>query len=143
MLYSKEINKAINIMCEAHKGVMDRSGIPYIFHPYHVAEQMKTEDSTIAALLHDVVEDTDWTFEMLERMGVSERVIDALKLLTHKNGIPYMEYVKPIKDNKIAREVKIGDLKHNMDRSRLCGDIPENLEKRYKLYQEALSYLES
>lgn len=141
MLYSQPIYNAINLMCEAHGKTLDKSGIPYIFHPYHVAEQMKTEDSVIAALLHDVLEDTEFTPEMLKERGISDRVISALLLLTHRRGVPYMDYIREIKQDPISREVKIADLRHNLDETRLLGNIPEKLKKKRPVYLEALDYL--
>ena len=82
-------------------------------------KQMQDEDSTIVALLHDVVEDTDMTIEGLRDMGFSERVCDAISLMTHKDGVPYMEYVASIKQNPIAKAVKLADLRHNSDMTRL------------------------
>lgn len=142
MNYSKEVIKAINIMCEAHKGKVDKSGVPYIFHPYHVAEQMEFTDSTVAALLHDVVEDSDWTIERLRAEGISEDVLEALELLTHKKYVPYLDYIKAMTSNRIAMEVKIADLCHNMDKTRFCGEIPEFYKKKYGTYRQALDILE-
>ena len=141
MIYSKAVNDAINLMCEAHSDARDKSGIPYIFHPYHVAEQMTSEDSVIAALLHDVLEDTDLTADDLRARGVPENVVSSLLILNHHEGVPYMDYIRKIKCDPIAREVKIADIRHNLDASRLVGIIPENLVKKRPIYEEALAYL--
>lgn len=77
--------------------------MPYVFHPFHLAEQMKDETSTIVALLHDIVEDTDYSFEDLSAMGFSQDVTDALRLLTHDKSVPYMEYVAMIKSIPLQR----------------------------------------
>lgn len=119
MIYTAKTKAALKLCFEAHKNQTDKSGMPYVFHPFHLAEQMKDEDTTIAALLHDVVEDTDYTIADLEQMGFSPNVIEALELLTHNDGTPYMEYVAKIKDNPIAKAVKLADLEHNSDLSRL------------------------
>lgn len=131
------------ILCyNAHHGQVDKSGIPYVFHPLHLAEQMDDEDSTVAALLHDVVEDTDYSLQDLQDMGFGDEVVDALKLLTHDPRVPYMEYVKAIAENPLARKVKLADLEHNSDISRLDHEPTEaDLERRMK-YRKAMEILE-
>lgn len=112
-----------------------------MFHPFHLAEQMKDEDTTIVALLHDVIEDTDYTFDDLKTFGFDDVIIDALKLMTHDESVPYMEYVMAIKTNPIARAVKLADLQHNSDLSRL-DVIDEKALKRKDKYMEAIKLLE-
>ena len=124
--------KAMRLSFEAHKDQVDKSGMPYVYHPFHLAEQMETEDTVIVALLHDVVEDTDYTLEDIRAMGFPERVIEALALMTHEKSVPYMDYVAKIKNNPIAKAVKLADLKHNSDLSRLDvvdGKVRERAEK--------------
>ena len=114
--------------------------MPYVFHPFHLAEQMKDESSTIVALLHDVVEDTDVTFDDLRTFGFNNDVIEALMLLTHEVGIPYLTYVAEIKKNPIARAVKLADLQHNSDLSRL-DLVDEKALRRKEKYSEAIMLL--
>ncbi len=140
MIYSTMIKKAMKISYEKHHGQFDKSGMPYIFHPIHVAEQMKDEDTTIVALLHDVIEDTDLTIENIEQYGFSKKIIDALKCLTHDRNVPYFEYIKKIATNQIARQVKIADLEHNSNLTRL-NNITDEDKKRVKKYKECLKYL--
>lgn len=83
MLYTELTKKAMKIAYDAHQGQMDKGGLPYVFHPWHLAEQMDDEISTIAALLHDVVEDTDWTLEQLTAEGFPQEAMEVLALLTH------------------------------------------------------------
>ncbi len=129
-------------MCfEAHKDQKDKSGMPYVFHPFHLAEQMETEDTTVVALLHDVVEDHDCTFADLEKEGFGETVIEALKLLTHGDGVDYMDYVRAIKGNPVAKAVKLADLRHNSDRTRV-EQPDEKMLKRWETYREAIKLLE-
>jgi len=142
MVYTTLTKKALKICFNAHKDQVDKSGLPYVFHPFHLAEQMNSEDEVCAALLHDVVEDTNITFEDLEKEGFNNKVIDALKLLTHDDDTPYMEYVKKIKLNDIARKVKLADLKHNTDLTRLDLNF-QQIPYKYNTYKEAISYLES
>ena len=119
MIYTALTKKAMKVCFEAHKDQLDKTGLPYVFHPFHLAEQMDDEISTICALLHDVVEDTDTTLEDLDEMGFPKEALEALALLTHADEVPYMDYVREISRNKIATKVKIADLMHNSDVTRL------------------------
>lgn len=140
MIYTEMTKKAIKLMFEKHKDQVDKSGMPYVFHPFHLAEQMDDEETTITALLHDIVEDTNTTFEDLRELGFSDNVINALKLMTHDKNVDYFEYVKNISKNPIARKVKIKDLEHNMDTSRLDEVTDKDLE-RVKKYKKCHKYL--
>ena len=140
MIYTPSIKKAIKICYKAHEGQLDKSGIPYIFHPFHLAEQMEEEDEIIVALLHDVVEDSDYSFDDLVAEGFSVEIINALKLLTHMDSIPYFEYIKQIKTNVLAAKVKLADLKHNSDLSRL-DTIDNKSLARVKKYRKAIELL--
>ena len=143
MIYTENTKKALKLCFEAHKEQTDKSGLPYVFHPFHLAEQMEDEDSTITALLHDVAEDTDISLEDIAGMGFSRTVMEALALLTHDETVPYMEYVKAIGKNPVARKVKLADLRHNSDLSRLdAGQINEKALARVKKYAEAIRLLE-
>ena len=126
MIYTELTNKAMKIAYAAHHGQLDYNGIPYIFHPIHLAEQMDEELSCCAALLHDVAEDTDVTLEDLAR-EFPEEVIRVLKLLTHEKGTDYFDYVRAIKADPIAVKVKLADLAHNSDQTRCVGsDLTED-----------------
>ena len=140
MIYTELTVKAINTAFKAHEGSFDRSGLPYITHPLHVAESMETEDETVVAVLHDVIEDTDITLDDLRKEGFTETQLEAVRLLTHEDGISYEDYVKRLKSNPIARKVKLSDLRHNMDRTRIK-DASFKDEKRYKKYEDAYKYL--
>lgn len=140
MVYTELTKIAMKIAYEAHHGQTDKNDIPYIYHPIHLAEQMKDEETICVALLHDVVEDTDITFDDLEKNGFTNGIIAALKLLTHDDAEPYLEYVARIKNNEIARQVKIADLRHNSDLSRL-DNIDEIVIQRKKKYEKALEIL--
>jgi len=140
MIYTPATKKALKLCFEAHKDQVDKSGIPYVFHPFHLAEQMKDESSTIVALLHDVVEDTDFTFDDLRAFGFKKDVIEALMLLTHEDDVPYLTYVADIKKNPIARAVKLADLQHNSDLSRL-DLVDEKALRRKEKYSEAILLL--
>lgn len=140
MIYTDGTKKALKLCFEAHKNQVDKSGMPYVFHPFHLAEQMTDERTTIVALLHDIVEDTDYTFDDLRDMGFENDIIEALMLMTHDKAVPYMEYVVKIKNNPIARTVKLADLRHNSDLSRL-DIVDEKAVKRKEKYAEAIRLL--
>lgn len=141
MIYTEKTKKALKFCFEAHKDQLDKSGMPYVFHPFHLADQMETEETTIVALLHDVVEDTDYTLDDLEKLGFDKPIIEALALLTHDDSTPYMDYVLAAKQNPIAKAVKLADLRHNSDLSRLDVVTEKALERREK-YLKAISLLE-
>ena len=142
MIYTSMTKKAIKLAYEKHKNQFDKSGMPYILHPVHVAEQMSDEYSTVVALLHDIVEDTDVTFEDLKNEGFPIEVIESLKCLTHEKEQNYFDYIKNISKNEIATKVKIADLMHNSDLSRLDNVTQEDL-LRLKKYEECIKYLKS
>ena len=142
MVYTDLTKKAMRIAFDAHKEQVDKGGMPYIYHPIHLAEQMDDEDSTCVALLHDIVEDTDITFDQLSKQGFPAEVIDAIKLMTHDEGVPYMDYVKQIKSNDVAKKVKLADLKHNSNLSRL-NNIDNKTKERVEKYRQAIKLLES
>ena len=140
MIYTNMTKKALKLCFDVHKEQVDKSGLPYVFHPFHLAEQMETEETTIVALLHDVVEDSDLTLEDLRQMGFSDTVIAALALLTHDPAVEYMDYVRAIKDNPIARAVKLADLRHNSDLTRL-DTVDEKALARREKYLQAMTLL--
>ena len=140
MIYTNDTKKALKLCFEAHKDQTDKSGMPYVFHPFHLAESMTDEYTTTVALLHDVVEDTDYTLSDLKDMGFPEKVTDALALLTHDKSVPYMEYVEKIKQNPVARAVKLADLAHNSDLSRL-DTVDEKALRRVEKYKKAMEIL--
>ncbi len=119
MVYTELTKKAMKIAYEAHKDQYDKGGVPYIFHPYHIAEQLTEEYDICVALLHDVVEDTEVTLEDIAQAGFPNEIVEAVGLLTKTKGEDYFQYVKRIKENPVARKVKLLDLKHNSDPTRL------------------------
>ena len=140
MIYTPLTKKALALCFECHKEQVDKTGLPYVFHPFHLAEQMDDEISTVCALLHDVVEDTSLTLTDLESMGYPKEVTEVLALLTHDADQPYMDYVKRIATHPIAKKVKIADLTHNSDLTRL-DVIDEYAIKRNEKYAQALRIL--
>lgn len=131
MIYTKMINKALNIAYKAHHGQKDKGNVPYIFHPYHIAEKFNNETDICVAILHDVLEDTFVSKEELEGYFPKE-VIEPLVLLTRSTHDTYFEYIKNICSNPIARKVKIEDIKHNLVFERIQNKTRnEKLEKKY------------
>lgn len=130
------------IAYHAHRDHVDKGGMPYIFHPLHLAEQMDTEYSVITALLHDVIEDSDISLEDLKAEGFPEPILEALSLLTHEKQVPYLEYVQRLKGNELARKIKLADLTHNSDVSRLSVQ-DDSSRQRFEKYQRAIALLES
>lgn len=141
MIYTDLTKKALCLCFEAHKDQVDKSGLPYVFHPFHIAEQMPDELTTVTALLHDVVEDTPYTFSSLAEMGFPPEVLAALQLLTHDDDTPYLSYVARLKENPIARSVKLADLRHNSDLSRL-NTVDDQALQRAQKYRQAMALLE-
>ena len=140
MIYTEMTKKAMQICFDAHKDQKDKSGLPYVFHPFHLAEQMPDELTTTVALLHDVIEDSDFSFEYLQNAGFPQEVLDAVTLLTHDPSVPYMGYVAALKSNRIAREVKLADLRHNSDPNRL-NEITDKDRARIEKYRKAIAML--
>ena len=140
MIYTDATKKALKLCFEAHKEQTDKSGIPYVFHPFHIAEQMKDEDTTVVALLHDVVEDSDYTIDDLIAMGFNDNVIEAVTLMTHLPEVSYEDYMRALKKNEIAKAVKYADIMHNSDATRLDAD-DERIEYWKKKYEFALKVL--
>ena len=142
MVYTDKTKQALKLCFKAHEGQVDKSGLPYVHHPLHLAEQMDDEESTIVALLHDVVEDTDYTLKDLKEMGFGDAVIEAIDFMTHRPEVPYMDYVKEIAKNSIARKVKLADLNHNCDLTRLNHEPTSKDLERVEKYKKAKELLE-
>ncbi len=143
MIYTELTIRAMRLAYDAHHGQNDCNGVPYIFHPFHVAEQMTDEISVCVALLHDVVEDTSVSLDDLSREFPKE-VVRAVGLLTHDSCDDYYEYLKQIKSDPYARAVKIADVLHNSDQSRIIDpdSVSEEKKKRWKeKYDKALELL--
>ncbi len=119
------LDRAIEIAERAHRGQNDRYGAPYILHPLRVMQRMDTELQKIVAVLHDVVEDSEWTLDALREVGFSEEVVEAVDRLSKRDKEPYPEYIERVARNGLAVKVKIADLEDNMDVRR----IPELTQK--------------
>lgn len=129
------LDKAILIAVQAHQDQKDRYGSNYILHPIRVMMQFKSEPEMIAAILHDVVEKTDWTLEQLREQGFNAVVMEAVDLLTRRESQPYMEYIDRLKGNPIPRRVKIADIEDNMNPKRMDSLSDKNFEKLARLHK--------
>ena len=135
------LQRAIEIATQAHQGQFDKSGKDYIGHPLRVMEMGRTEEEKIAGVLHDVVEDSDWTFEALEAEGFSQEIIAALKCVTKlSENENYDDFIERVKKNPLAVAVKINDLTDNMDIRRLPYLSDKDI-KRLKKYLKAYKKL--
>lgn len=140
MLYTDLTMKAMKIAYQLHHGQVDKAGVPYIFHPIHLAEQMHDEYTICTALLHDTVEDTELSHEQLADLFPKE-IADAVKLLTHDGSCDYITYIRKIRANSIARAVKLADLRHNSDLTRVPFPTEKHLAKVEQQYALAIQIL--
>ncbi len=129
------LEDAIAIAARAHKGVKDKAGAAYILHPLRMMMRLKTEAEMMTAILHDVVEDTDWTIEKLREQGFSEEVLAAVECVTNREGESYEKFIERAGKNPIARRVKIADLEDNMNIQRIGEITPKDLERLEKYHR--------
>ena len=134
------VNLALSIARQAHEGQLDKAGVDYIKHPIYVASQVETEEEKTVALLHDVLEDSSVTAEELLIAGLPETVVTTVQVLTKQTGQDYQTYLQAVKSNPLACRVKLADLKHNSDLSRLTS-ITEKDRERLKKYKKAIDFL--
>ena len=136
------LDRAIAIAAEAHTDQKDKTGISYILHPIRLMIQMDSEEAMIAAVLHDVVEDSVWTLDDLRREGFSDEVLNAVDCLTHREGEgeDYWDYIKRAGSDPIALKVKLADLFDNLNPNRL-DKVTEEDEKRFERYRKAQKML--
>lgn len=132
--------QALAIAEDAHKGQVDKAGVAYIQHPLYVASLVEGELAETIALLHDVVEDSAWTLEDLRMEGLPEKVVQAVGILTKNRDESNEEYLMHVKQNPLARQVKLADLQHNSDLSRLT-TVTEIDRKRAEKYRQAIAFL--
>ena len=134
------VDLALSIARQAHEGQLDKAEVDYIEHPIYVASQVDTEEEKAVALLHDVIEDSPVSAEELLQAGLPETVVTAVQVLTKKKEQDYQTYLETVKKNPLARVVKLADLKHNSDLSRLSS-ITEKDRERLKKYKKAIDFL--
>lgn len=134
------IDTALQIATKAHEGQLDKDGYPVILHPITVGMMGSTDEEKVAGFLHDVVEDTDWTFDALLEAGIPEGIVNALRLLTHAEGVDYYDYVQNIigSGNPIALQVKYNDLQHNFERGKAYPHLQKKHGKALKMVKKAV-----
>ena len=137
---SELLERAISIAVEAHRGQKDKNGKPYILHPISVMGKVETETEKTVAVLHDVVEDTDWTFDDLKKEGFPQEIISAVDCVTKRDGEAYEDFVSRSARNPIARRVKLADLEDNMDVRRMPAPTDKDVE-RLRKYRKAWAQL--
>lgn len=136
------LERAIAIAAIAHEGQVDKAGMPYVLHPLRMMVSVDTPEARMAAVLHDVVEDTAVTLEQLRAEGFPEAVIDAVEALTKRDGEDYEAFIRRVAPNAIARKVKLADWRNNSDLSRITQPT-ERDRQRIEKYQRAIEYLEA
>jgi (p)ppGpp synthase/HD superfamily hydrolase len=136
------IEKAIQIAMEAHRGQVDKAGKPYILHPFRLMNNFDSENEKIAAILHDVVEDSHITIEDLEKEGIPTESLEIIECLTKRSNEKYEDFINRISLNKSATKVKIKDIEDNMNISRLNSIEQKDLDRLVK-YHNALKNLKT
>ena len=131
-----QLEKCVEFARKAHAGQKDKGGHDYIEHPLRLMAAVAGPEEKITAVLHDVLEDTCYTPGDLKKLlGISDEILDALKLLTHRRGDSYMDYIRKLSGNPLAVAVKLADLEDNMDLSRLGHVTQKDLDRREKYRQ--------
>ncbi|MGH9942740.1 MAG: HD domain-containing protein [Pyrinomonadaceae bacterium] len=138
-----KLEAAILLAVQAHQGQTDKAGQPYILHPLRMMTKMKTEAEMMAAVLHDVVEDTDWSLGRLREQGFPDEVLAAVECLTRGEGESYAAFIERVKTNRIATRVKLADLEDNMDVRRISNFTVTDAERMAKYNQAWQSLVES
>ena len=129
------VERAVQIAAQAHQGQRDKAGAPYLLHPLRLMMRMESEAAMMAAVLHDVVEDSEWTLDQLRTEGFNEEVLQAVECLTHRLGESYDEFVARVQTNAIARQVKLADLEDNMNIRRMAEITPKDLARLEKYHR--------
>lgn len=134
------LDKAIAIAAEAFVNKFDKGGQPYILHCLNVMEQMPKNDIDLrcAAVMHDLIEDTDWSYDGLIQIGFPQEVVITVDMLTHRRNVPYENYIDRIAGDEWATLIKLADLRHNSDITRLKGVRDKDIERMVKYHQSYL-----
>ncbi len=134
------ISKALLFATTGHINQIDKGGEDYILHPIRIMQNMDTIEEKLVAILHDTMEDCKATEEDLKNIGMPKDVIEAVKVITKEKREDYYKYIKRVKQNSIARRVKMADLEDNMNLKRIKSPTGKDFE-RFKKYQRAYDYL--
>lgn len=135
------VNKAYELAKKLHEGQFDKGGNPYIFHPMKVAEMLETEEEKCVGYLHDTIEDCNIDSDYLLKEGFTKEIVDAVVVLSKIEGESLNKYKKRVKANPLARKVKLADLKHNSDITRIENPTEKDF-KRLERYKEFINFLE-
>ncbi len=141
MTEQQMIDRAMAICVEAHSGQMDRYGQIYIFHPMRVMQRVNSINDKCVAILHDVVEDSEWTVEDLTQEGFPSVIVDAVDAISKRDDEEYTDYIQRVRENAIAIRVKLADLEDNMDLRRTRGEMTVSDLERLKRYRKAYTVL--
>ena len=137
----KKLGLAISITAKAFENILDKGGQPYILHCLRVMNNVQGDECVkCASVMHDLIEDTDWTFEQLTTLGFSDKTVGLLHLLTHQKETSYDDYIKSISVSKEATEIKIRDLEDNSNITRIKGARKKDFD-RIEKYHRAYIYL--
>lgn len=139
--HSNITDRAWAIASDAHKEQVDKAGRPYNLHLLKVSKKMKTETEIAAAMLHDILEDTDMTPDHLIELHIPKYIVDVVRVLTHRHGEYYSDYIHRVSKNEIATKVKIADLEHNMDMTRLRNVLTKVDINRLQRYHQSWLWL--
>lgn len=137
-----QLETAIALACRVHAGQVDKSGQAYILHPLRLMLQFEHDDERIVSVLHDVVEDGGVTLDQLRQLGLSEAIVAAIDCLSKRPGEQYEDFIARLAPNPLARKVKMEDIKHNLDVTRLPALHEKDLQRIAK-YHQALRFLNS
>lgn len=143
LLKLSEFDRALILATYHHRGVLDKGGEPYILHVLRVMMAVETEEQRVAALLHDLLEDTDMVEEDLRRLKFSPETVQSVLLLTREKGDDYEEYIRRLAKNPVSRKVKLADLQDNQKKERLPNPLKEEDMKRLEKYRAAEAYLKA
>ena len=140
----QQLSMAIDIATRAHRGVNDKQGKPYILHPIAVmtAVEQYGEDHMVVAILHDVIEDTNWTCQNLKEYGISEENVFSIFSITKQSNENYLMYLQRVKEDNVARIVKLADITHNSSLDRIIGTTAKDTDRTTK-YRRAYQYLKA
>lgn len=135
-----DLETAIEIAVQAHKGQREKGGAPYVLHPLRMMSRLRKEEEQMVAVLHDVVEDTAWTLDDLRAQGFTAEIVDGVDAMTRREGEAYEDFVRRAGANPLARTVKLADLEDNMDVRRLP-EVTERDAERLRRYRRAWAIL--
>jgi (p)ppGpp synthase/HD superfamily hydrolase len=133
--------RAVIIAALAHQNQVDLAGAPYMLHLMRVTLKMLTQDEQIVAILHDLLEDTDWTLEQVAKEGFSPAILHSLDLVTHRKGESYPSYISRVKVDRTASAVKLADMLDNLDLMRIPSLSDKDLERAAKYHRHSLELM--